>query len=117
MPKVGLYFYVNGNLLMEAVDISKAERYGDCQIGGSSHYEVWCSKYEKMYKKPYDYFPRGRVVFRFKECKFILYADKCISEKGVQDIIGAFELEKQNIEIDRDDIHYVCKNCNENYLE
>lgn len=114
---VGLYFYAYGNLLIDAVDLDNAELYGECKIGGSSHYDVWSEKYENMYKKPYDYFPRGRVVYKVKEDKFIVYADKCIAENGIKNIITTFGLANSNVDLDRTDAHYVCKKCNKYYLE
>jgi hypothetical protein len=116
MPKVGLFFYVNGQILTDFVDIDSAQLYGDFKIGDSSHYNIWDEKYEKIYNKPYDYYPRGRVVYKYKENKYILYADKCIKEKGINEIIKTFSIEGENVEIDTD-IHYVCKKCNRDYLE
>lgn len=117
MGNVGLFFYVNGKLLTDLIDIDHAEFYGDFKIGNSSHYEIWDKKYYDMYNKPYDYFPRGRVVYKYKENKYILYADKCIEKSGIIEIIKAFHIEDDNVEIDRTDIHYVCKKCNRNYYE
>lgn len=117
MPNVGLFFYVNGKLMKDLIDIEHADLYGDCKIGKSSHYEIWDEKYYKIYKKPYDYFPRGRVVYKFKENKYILFADKCIEEKGIKEIIDIFGIETENIEIDKTDSHYVCKKCNKYYCE
>jgi len=116
MPKVGLFFYVNGEVFTDSVDIERAEVYGDFRIGDSSHYKIWDKKYDKIYNKPYDYYPRGRVVFKFKENKYILYIDKCISKKGIQEIIETFGIENENVEIGTD-THYVCKKCNKHYLE
>lgn len=117
MGKVGLFFYVNGKLLVYLNDINNAEVYGDCKIGRSSHYHVWEEKYYKIYNKPYDYYPRGRVVFKYKDNKYILYADKCINENGINEIIESFEIENENKEIDKTDSHYVCKKCNKDYCE
>jgi hypothetical protein len=117
MAKVGLFFYVNNKLLTDLVDVGQAEFYGDCKIGESSHYQVWDDDYFKIYQKPYDYYPRGRVVYKYKENKFIVYADKCIEEKGIMDIIKTFEIEDENIKIDRTDNHYVCRRCNKDYCE
>jgi hypothetical protein len=114
--RVGLFFYVNEELLPDLIDIGHAELLGDCKICKSSHYEVWNEKYDKIYNKPYDYYLRGRVVYKYKENKYILYADKCIEEKGIKKIIDTFGLETENVEIERTDSHYVCKNCNIDYL-
>lgn len=117
MAKVGLFFYVNRNILFDFVDVSQAEVYGDFRIGNSSHYDIWDEKYDKIHSKPYDYFPRGRVVYQYKENKYILYADKCIDEKAIKDIVKIFGIENESININRTDAHYVCKGCNKDYLE
>lgn len=72
VSKKGLYFYVNGKLLTDLTDLEHAELYGDCKIGRSSHYEIWDDQYEKIYRKPYDYYPRGRVVYKYLENKYII---------------------------------------------
>lgn len=117
MEDVGLFFYVNDTLLKESNPISEAETYGDFMIGKRSHYDVWDEKYYEKYRRPYDYYPRGRVAFNFIANKYVLYADKCIDEKGIKEIMGAFNIESVNIEIDRTDSHYVCKKCNKDYNE
>jgi hypothetical protein len=115
--KVGLYFYVNKLVLADLVDLEDAEIYGDCKIGINSHLDVWDKKYEGIYNKPYDYYPRGRVVYRFKENKFIVYADQCIGDKGIAEVLRVFDIENQNFSIDQTDEHYVCKSCNQSYFE
>lgn len=116
MPKVGLYFYVNRKILMDAVDLKDSELYGDFMIGRSSHDEIWNREYLKVYKKPYDYYPRGRIVFKIKEDRYILYADKCIGPKELEDIKKAFELDGEKVTV-ASDLHYVCKKCNTEYYE
>ena len=49
MPKVGLFFYVNGNLLIDLVEVDQAEIYGVNKIGRSSHDGIWEEKYNKVY--------------------------------------------------------------------
>jgi hypothetical protein len=117
MGKVGLFFYVNGKVLTDLVDIENAELYGEFKIGSSSHYGIWNEKYDRIYRKPYDYFPRGRVVYKYKENKNILYADKCIDKNGIEEIIRTYGIEDEKVKIDRPDKHYVCKKCNKYFLE
>lgn len=117
MANVGLFFYVKGHLFTEMVDIEHADLYGDNRIGRGSHYDIWEQRYEKIYRKPYDYYPRGRIVYRYKENKFILYIDKCIEDKGVKEIMNTFGLEIENTQVDKSDEHYICSKCNEFFLE
>ena len=117
MANVGLFFYINGTLLTDLIDIYHAEVYGEYKIGGKSHLEIWDEKHYKKYNLSYDYFPRGRVVFKISEAKFVLYADKCITENGIKKIMKSFEIENAKTEIERNDSHYVCKKCNKDYTE
>jgi hypothetical protein len=115
--KVGLYFYIDNEVLDDSVNLEGSEVYGDCKIGKSSHVDVWDERYEKIYKKPYDYYPRGRVVYKYKEAKFIVYKDKCIGERGLSQILKAFDIQhNKNVAIETDE-HYVCKTCNTDYFE
>lgn len=115
MSRVGLFFYVNENLLLDFVEIDKAIEYGDCLIGATSHYDIWENQYFYKLHRSYDYYPRGRVVYNKKENLYIIYADKCIDEKGIMLILLAFEIENENVRIDRTDEHYVCSKCNKEY--
>lgn len=63
MGKVGPFYYVKKRVLAECIDIKDAEVYGDFKNGKSSHFEMWDEKYYKIYMKPYDFYPRGRVVY------------------------------------------------------
>lgn len=90
--RVGIYWFVMGVVIGDAVLLEEAEPYGEAlQHGG--HYDYWCrlrprTKEERTLKsRPYDYWPRGRVVF--------------------------FPL---RIEIEEDE-HYRCAGCNPGYLE
>jgi hypothetical protein len=117
MGSVGPFFYVKERLLAECTDIDQAEVYGDFKTGKSSHFDLWDAKYYKLFRKPYDYFPRGRVVYNYRESKYIVYADKCIQAQGIDVIIDTFGIRDENIVIDKTDQHYVCKGCNKNYFE
>lgn len=78
----------------------------------SSFYEVDPQGEDKYYA----YYPRGRIVFKIKEDRYILYADKCIGPKALEDIKKAFGIEGENVTL-ASDLHYVCKNCNIEYYE
>jgi hypothetical protein len=85
-PKVGIFFFIDNEILMDAVHIEKGEAYGDAiQHGG--HYEFWESLKpnilaERKFKaRAYDAYPRGRVVYFPKKEKYIIYADRCIKNK------------------------------------
>lgn len=115
--KVGIFFVVNKKILYEFIDIKNAEVYGEFKVYNGSHYEVWSEKYETIYKKSFDYFPRGRVVYNFEIDTYILYADKCINENVLEDIMDSFGLKNKKVRIDKTDMHYVCSKCNKDFLD
>lgn len=115
--KVGPFFYVNQVVVAQDLDLNNAEIYGDFRISPVSHLEMWDKKYEGIYRKPYDYYPRGRVVYRYEEGIFIVYADRCIDEKGISEVLKTYDIEDLNYRVERTDEHYVCKTCNDDYFE
>jgi len=84
VPKVGIFFFVDGEIIMDTVPVENGEPYGDAiQHGG--HYEFWeklvpKTLAERRFKaRAYDAYPRGRVVFFPNRKKYVLYGDRCIS--------------------------------------
>lgn len=119
-PKVGIYFVVKGHVLNESVELEQAEPYGDAlQSGGHNDFHEAMqpqSSVERLFKSmPYDYFPRGRVVYFPDRTTFRVYYDKCLSEVDIRKVIETFALGQQRIERERDE-HYQCANCNRHYL-
>jgi len=118
-PLVGIYFVVKGNILHDSVDLAQAEPYGDAlQHGGHNDFHEALrpqSPIERLFKsKPYDYFPRGRVVYFQQTKKFRIYLDKCLDEATIEQIVNVFSLTSQDIEKEHDQ-HYKCAGCNRNY--
>lgn len=118
--KVGIYFVVKGQVIHDSIELDNAEPYGNAmQFGG--HYDFHealnpRSKYEYMFKNlPYDYFPRGRVVYFTHTKVFRIYHDKCISKTCIQEVLELFGLADMDIEIELDE-HYKCAKCNPNFL-
>src|SRR5689334_5528113 len=83
VPKVGIFFVVDDQLLLDMVPVEQGDPYGDT-IGHGSHYEFWDilvprNGVEKRFKaRAYDAYPRGRVVYFTQEKRFVLYADQCL---------------------------------------
>lgn len=122
MPKVGIFFFVGDQILIDAVPVEQGERYGDAvQHGG--HYEFWERLVpngiaERSFKsRPYDAYPRGRVVYFPKRKKFCLYHDVCLRpEREIREVIEAFEIFDVKMELLRDG-HYKCGECTRYFLE
>jgi len=119
-PRVGIYFVVKGQILHDSAVLEQAEPYGEAlQYGG--HYDYHealrpLSPIERLFKTiPYDYFPRGRVVYFPNRTTFRVYFDRCLSEAEIQKVIETFALNIENIELERDE-HYQCAQCNRHYL-
>lgn len=83
--RVGIYFVVKGQILHDSALLEQAESYGDAlQHGGHNDYHEAIrplSPIECLFKSmPYDYFPRGRVVYFPDRNTFRVYFDRCLSE-------------------------------------
>lgn len=119
--KVGIFFKVNHQFLVDAVEVEHGEIYGVAiQHGG--HYELWenlvpKNLHERQFKlHSYDYYPRGRVVYFIKRQIYRLYLDPCFIEEDIYFLLQLFDLINQQFEIAEDE-HYRCARCNPYYLD
>lgn len=118
MGSVGIFFYINDDLVYESTSIDNAEKYGDFKVHKKGHFEMWEEHLEKKFRRPYDYYPRGRVVYNYINSTFRIFLDKCLKDpKIVEKIMQVFNLQKESIEIDDSDSHYVCSQCNRQFIE
>jgi hypothetical protein len=120
IPQVGIYFVVKGHVLQDSVSLDHAEPYGEAlqYSGHNDYHEALCpeSPAEKLFKHmPYDYFPRGRVVYFPSKKVFRLYYDTCLSKSEIQTVMEAFALCSKSVELETDE-HYKCSKCNRHYL-
>ena len=117
--KVGIFFVVQGHLLIDAAPLAHGEIYGDA-VNFSGHFEYWqalnpTNAIEQLFKShAYDHYPRGRVVYFNKTSNFKLYADRCITKAEIKKIALAFQL--PTYQLARDE-HYQCAICNPDYLD
>ncbi len=85
-PDVGIFWLVNGNLLIDSTPLGKAEDYGDFLTHPRGHAEVW-EQYQLNGTVPpemeYEEPPRGRVTYNAKTRKFSLLADRCILSRRI----------------------------------
>lgn len=115
---VGLFFFVNGNFAFSGCSLKEAESYGDFLVYPESHFNAWDGYDTLGYvgskrKVDYDYFPRGRVVYRKTDDLFIIYYDKCV--EGVLDRLTR-EYANYNFTTELDE-HYCCHTCNRFYVD
>ena len=65
--KIGIFFIVQGHLLVDATPIERGELYGDA-INFSGHFDYWeelnpVNETEEIFKNyAYDHFPRSNII-------------------------------------------------------
>jgi hypothetical protein len=124
-PKVGIFWIVDTergeDIIHDAVLVGQGEKYG-AAIQYSGHYEYWenlkpKSPAEVLFKsRPYDAFPRGRIVFFPAKKRFIIYADRCISAEELSQIMDTFEIDDFDFTV-KEDEHYRCAECNPHFVD
>ena len=106
-----LFFFVNGDLILHSCSVAEGEDYGDFVNYPHSHFEIWEQNYQTKFNVDFDYFPRGRVVYRKSDDIYLIYYDKCM-EPFMEQIIRKYEGVKFSLGYDE---HYQCHNCNDDY--
>jgi len=118
-PHVGIFWLIDGKLLIDSMPLSQAEPYGDHLTHPRSHIDVW-EQWRLSGKVPaeseYEEFPRGRVMFNTKTRRFTFLADRCIlkNKSMVSTILSAMNLPGKNTDRGTDkstDSHYRCSAC------
>lgn len=113
LVKVGIFWAVpNGLGGQSALEVSKWFMPSEANGAGFinypySHFEVWEDKVKGLGNDCYKY-PRGRVIFDIKRNKHMIYADECVKNEVIDELIQLYEIE--NYELLRDE-HYVCHKC------
>jgi hypothetical protein len=119
LPKVGIFFVVESQLVIDAVPVDQGEPYGET-IEHGSHDAFWDSMVpwtalEHRFKtRAYDASPRGRVVYLTREQRFVLYADACLTRDTLQGLATHFGLTAPVVARDE---HYQCAACNPSLLD
>lgn len=113
--KVGIFWVVNGELIVDAVPLAKARENGSV-IQHGSHWEYWQKfapvTHEQVLLKSHnlDCYPRGRVVLLADTKRIVVYADRCVWTAKVlvqiQEAFGISYAFRFNA-----DHHYHCQFC------
>jgi hypothetical protein len=85
-PRVGIIYFVEGELLIDSTPLDHAGRYGDFRIHERGHNSYWAelSRSGRVPSSECEEYPRGQVAYYTKSGKFALLADECIlSQKDV----------------------------------
>src|SRR5690348_13492145 len=112
--RLGIFWLVNGELLIDSAPLSECEKYGDHLNYAGSHIRVW-QHWQQIGKAPveseYEEYARGRVMCDIKTKRFTLLADRCILKR--KDLIAAIkkELRLPTQTSLGTDPHYRCSTC------
>lgn len=105
-----LFFWVDGEFLFHGCSVAAGEPYGDFVNYPHSHDRIWQEYYAKRYHVDFDYYPRGRVVYRKSDDTYLIYYDKCIADQ-IEQIASQYEKCETGF-----DEHYQCHACNPDYV-
>ncbi len=101
-PAVGIFWCVNGVLVVDWTALEAAEPYGDCLTHAAGHYERWqawqslgvaglvAAGYPAcILSSEYDEWPRGRIVYEATARRFVLYADRRLQKPDIIEALKA----------------------------
>jgi hypothetical protein len=120
-PEVGIFFIVGDELFRKSTPLCDAEPSGDdFRIRPGNHRDFWEEiRREKsvLSGAPYDFYPRGRVLFSAKDGRFWVYVDRRThKDRGmIVNILSEFHLPRDKTKI-RCDPQYKCLVCNPHYV-
>ncbi|MDP4120781.1 MAG: hypothetical protein Q8876_06990 [Bacillota bacterium] len=120
-PNVGIFFIIGDKIYKSSEKLSNVQPnslgFNDYRV---SHYDYWqtvCSFAPEHKNHDYDYYSRGRVVYKAENDTFYVWLDKCINDFKHQDLIcKCFHLNIPNTIFGHDE-HYKCAKCNERYID
>jgi len=118
-PSVGIFWRVDGVLVIDRSTLDNAEPYGECMTHAAGHYDRWeewqaLSGVQRastglpdcIASTEYDQWPRGRIVFERPRHRFVLYADRRLQKPVIIEALKvAFGLSEAEV-IVRSDSHY-----------
>ena len=112
--RLGIFWLVDGKLLIDSAPLSECEQYGDHLNYPGSHIDLW-EQWRQVGKAPaeseYEEYARGRVMCDIETKKFSLLADRCILNRKelITEIKKQLCLPKQTSL--GTDPHYRCFTC------
>jgi len=109
VPKVGIFWILHDGLLAFGVPYTQGEKYGDFINTPDGHYEIWEKHRKTSGKLSEDYtaYPRGRIVYRINDQKFLVYLNRkhLKNERIKKRIIKEFRIPADQAEF-KHDRHY-----------
>jgi hypothetical protein len=117
--QVGIFFWFNRKLFIQATPLSKSEQYAHSLTHPNGHPAFW-SELQASVTVPaeteYDEVPRGRVTYDTVQDRAFLFHDRCIPTKAIRQIIRMLHLPKSKVVVSLDP-HYRCPRCMEKGTE
>jgi len=111
---LGIFWLVDGKLIIDSLPLSKAQLYGDHITHPRSHIRVW-AEFERSGRVPrgseYEEYPRGRVMHHPASGEFTVLADWCILKH--KDLIAQIKKDlhlRKKVKTGTDP-HYRCPLC------
>lgn len=121
IARVGIFYLLDGKeIVLDSTPLNRAEDHGsDFLIHARDHQSFWdkeiVCKHTCIRLHSYDYYPRGRVVYRIKDGMFLFYKDKCVGPESVDQISRKLNLPPE-MTLTFSDSHYKCNVCNKRYI-
>jgi hypothetical protein len=109
---VGVFFAVNGRLLLHTCPVADGKTRGDFVEYPESHDTVWQKEYAHRYNVGYDYYPRGHIVFNGVTGVYKVFCDPCAAAEAGR-IASRYEEGECEVSLDED---YQCYMCNRQYI-
>ena len=114
-PRVGIFWFFGGKLILDTMPVSQGELYGEILTHPRGHLQHWTELQRGEVVPPdveYEDPPRGRVVYHPGDKWFVFYADRCIlmRKKLVERIMRKMSLPAKRTKTSRDE-HYRCSRC------
>lgn len=104
---IGIYWIVEERIFLhrQIIDKKSSSKRVDSRY---SHFKEWEIHAQDYSGADFATFPRGRIMFDTVENQHIIFADKCVTEEQIEQIVGRCYIKKYKIEYDE---HYRCDRC------
>ena len=82
---VAVFWYIDDDFvgIEDTLNGMFAERYGDYIRVNVTHEELWEDIKDEYGGVPYDYFPRGRIIFNTKSHRFMVVCERSIADNPI----------------------------------
>lgn len=114
--KIGIFWEVNGELIFKTTMVSDVHSVEGIRDVDDDHFSYWdqlAISRSDLIMYSYDHFPRGRIVYREADNKFVIFGDRCVlsNKKFIGRLRNEFGLLPRHCVV-KSDGHYQCHRCN-----